>query len=339
MTMNVQKWEQQGASEGILDQWNLVTITPSGTKTTLVLCKKQAEGQWRVSFNRGVIKDGPGFNAVSLNQAALISLDHVGKHFPQIQLPWTNNTPYVKPTVPSSIPATPQEAVAGLVGQATPYGGVQQGDAAVHNLMAKMDSRIEMVAESMHHEILQAASDAMDKKSIELGIIPPPPPAPAIDSGVTNVPGQTPTPAVEAKSESVDLGGYKTHFKYDVKEKKNMSVGQLFGEALIHGAKVAAADEGGNAVLGIAEEVFGDLYPELAKTAQGKSLMKLTTAFAVAYAATSFPGVMPGGVENIQAASLMIAEAAGRDLIQPHMEKITPMIKQLAAVGAAQLKQ
>ncbi len=376
------KWVQQKGTE-FADQWYLEGRTPQGTATTLIIAKMQGEGQWRVSFNKQIphLAGSPSFNAVSFNQAAKISLDHLTQKMPGLPLVWTDGHAYKTVGTPASIPASPAQFIGstGVSGMSVQPGLVPHDPTdKVESLINKLSNNAAKIAETLHDTMIEAAETALDKKSAEYGIPMPTPelsfgfkthgidddalkaiqdsmknvaaeataPAPAVVvPRKTNVSGQSVPPKVSPPVDTkpvaakVDLGnGRKSHFKYAKKEGEKMSSMQMFAEAFVHGGKVALADEGGNATLAIAETILGDMYPEISKTKEGKTFMKAFTALAVHYGVTQFPEMIPGGAENVQAACTMIAEAAGRDLLQPHLQKITPLIAQLAQVGASQLK-
>ena len=103
-------------------------------------------------------------------------------------------------------------------------------------------------------------------------------------------------------------------------------------EAFKVGAQTAVADEAANAILGVAEALVGDAYPELAKTEQGKLLMKLMAATVLHHVADANVPFIPEKEATKYACSLVM-EAATRDLVQPKIAIITPAITSLAAVG------
>ena len=106
-------------------------------------------------------------------------------------------------------------------------------------------------------------------------------------------------------------------------------------KSLVHGAKVAAADEAGEVVLSIATELFKEV-PQVAgplETETGKSVGKLVLATTLLQLIES--KVIPDESGNVEAALVMVVEAAGRDFIQPQLKKLTPQLQRLASVAAS----
>jgi uncharacterized protein YodC (DUF2158 family) len=287
-SLNSPRWKQQLPSPGLLDQWILEADSSAVEgPVTLVIAKKQAEGQWRVSYNMGVFPKQLSHNAGSLNQALRTSLSALSEYgIPD--LPWTDGSSY-EPAIAAAQAAINAEA-------AVPSAEI---DPQVEKPVAK--GRVSARART------QAAAAA--------------PPT---------------QPMVEEKEQVKMSGGYKSHFKYGKEHK--MSGIDLIVEAAAHGAKVGVADEAGNATLGIAEAIFGEHYPEMAKTERGRTIMKGVAAGLTLMAADKYPELFGSLAEGAKNGCTMVIEAAGRDLIQPELKKITPLVKQLAEVGAGQLK-
>jgi hypothetical protein len=123
------------------------------------------------------------------------------------------------------------------------------------------------------------------------------------------------------------------------KEKVNMSTRKSIVESAIRGVKVGAADEAANQVLTIAESLFGDAYPDLAKTEEGRAFLKVATASALNYAAANHSELLGGDEisDGIIAATEMVVEAAVRDIVQPRMAKIGDTIQLLAKIGIGKI--
>lgn len=104
-------------------------------------------------------------------------------------------------------------------------------------------------------------------------------------------------------------------------------------EAMVHGAQVAVADEAGEVMLNVAQVMLGDAYPALLATPDGKEVAKGMTAIALMYAIDSLPGIVPQE-EGVRAASAMVLEAVSRDLVQPRLKRLEPVLLSLASAGA-----
>ena len=279
------RWVQDPSNK-YLDQWILQgdsSVVPG--PQTLVIAKKQEEGQWRISYSHTAFPGLPSHNVSTLNQGIRGALDAMG-NLGVKQLPWTDGTIY-EPN------------------------------------LAAAKTAIEQAASTPSEPDPTPAPSKVKRPSAR---------AKAAQAAVSEAPA---TPMVEERVQVKMPGGYKTHFKYGKEHK--MSTTETILESLAHGAKVGVADEAGEATLGIAEAIFGEHYPELAKTPRGRSIMKAVGAGGMMFLAGSQPEMLGGMAESVTAGCAMVLEAAGRDLLQPEMKKITPMIKQLAEAGASSL--
>ena len=104
-------------------------------------------------------------------------------------------------------------------------------------------------------------------------------------------------------------------------------------DALVHGTKVAVADEASNVMLMAAKLLLGDAYPVLMSTPDGQEVAKGLTAIALMYATDVLPGVIPQE-DAVRTASTLVLEAVSRDLVQPRLAALQPVLMQLAAAGA-----
>ncbi|MFA6049946.1 MAG: hypothetical protein WC761_01995 [Candidatus Paceibacterota bacterium] len=104
-------------------------------------------------------------------------------------------------------------------------------------------------------------------------------------------------------------------------------------DALVHGSKVAVADEASNVMLSAAKLLLGDAYPVLMSTPDGQEVAKGLTAIALMYATDVLPGVIPQE-DAVRTASTLVLEAVSRDLVQPRLAALQPVLMQLAAAGA-----
>ena len=118
------------------------------------------------------------------------------------------------------------------------------------------------------------------------------------------------------------------------KEKKKMSkTFEMVRGSLVHGAKVAAADEAGTAVIGIAAEMFEGV-PQISaalETETGKQIAKLVLSTTILQLIES--KMISDEKGELTAALAMVIEATGRDFIQPQLARITPRLTALAAAG------
>jgi len=110
--------------------------------------------------------------------------------------------------------------------------------------------------------------------------------------------------------------------------------------AVIHGGSVAAVDSVGNALLDGAKLVMGDDFaPEFLETKLGRDITKAVMATAVHAAATheSLSEFIPKE-DAVAAACTLQLEACARDLIQPNLAKLQPLLVKLAKLGALAAK-
>lgn len=349
------KWEQPTP-----DYWELkATLTdqpsnPDGTpqRVVLVIAKKQGEGQWRVSYSKDRI-GWPGENATSLNDAARNALMKL--HASNIKAPWINGSlfspmlgsgvssapvpppppPYnaadVKVPTPASVSA---EASARPSARAVPSHTTAELQRQVQQLLQSEDKeqpRRRTVTEQQPRRDQEGLSAAQEAEIDRL--------LADAENSRTREPdslNNDPTPPQEEKSK-VKLGYYESQFEYP-KEKKMSSIERMV-EAATHGAKVSVADEAANSVLEISQALFGDAYPEMMKTPAGRAMVKATTSLALHYAAEKYPAMVGGEqmAKGLQAATELVVEASARDLIQPQIAKITPVVRQLAEIGTQSL--
>lgn len=108
---------------------------------------------------------------------------------------------------------------------------------------------------------------------------------------------------------------------------------EIVKSAVVHGAKVAAADEAGNLVLSAVREMVTDspMVAHLLETESGQQVTKLVAATAFIQAIES--GMIPDESGNIRQGLSLVIEAAARDFIQPQLAKITPHLTKLASVA------
>lgn len=114
---------------------------------------------------------------------------------------------------------------------------------------------------------------------------------------------------------------------------KTSSTMETVKDSLVHGAQVAVADEAGELMLSAAETLLGDAYPALLSTPDGKEIAKGITAVALLYATDTLPGVVPQE-ENVRVAAGLVLEAVARDVVQPRLKMLQPVLLQLASAGA-----
>lgn len=120
--------------------------------------------------------------------------------------------------------------------------------------------------------------------------------------------------------------------KTDKLSKANKTTGDMLTDGLARGAKTAVADEAAGLVLEVAKGVIGDSYPEFFKTAQGEDIAKIMTATALYHLAANNPAMFPGA-EHIAAACGLVVEASARDLLQPKLASVKPLLANLATLG------
>lgn len=107
--------------------------------------------------------------------------------------------------------------------------------------------------------------------------------------------------------------------------------------ALSHGAHVGAADEAGNLILAIGNEILGNAkVAQFTDTPQGASITKAVLATVVMHA-IDFVTEEEDQREGVEKACELVLEAAGRDLLQPHMKDIRKHIASLAKTGAREI--
>lgn len=106
----------------------------------------------------------------------------------------------------------------------------------------------------------------------------------------------------------------------------------VLSEAVKHGSQVAVADEAANAVLAVVEVLVSDEYPDLLKTEGGKTLAKLVAATLLHHLASSNVPFVPD-CSATKAACGLVMEAAARDILQPKIKALTPVLANLATVG------
>lgn len=106
----------------------------------------------------------------------------------------------------------------------------------------------------------------------------------------------------------------------------------LVSGPLVHGAKVAAADEAGKLVLSMAEKFLGDSYPAVMASEKGQNLAKVVMATLIKTLAHN--GLIPNDTVNVCKACDLVLEAAGRDLVQPMIVELSPALKSLASLTA-----
>lgn len=328
------KWVQNTASP---DRWELhaqlvgAPPNPDGTpsKELLVVAKKQGEEQWRVSYNKNLI-GWPSENQTSLNSSAKSALMKL--HGANIKAPWINGSIF-SPMIGEGL----SDVEAYLTGQKSPPPPPAAAPPAALNRPEAETLRrnIEAALKSDARQRAEKIAEAVESDR-------PTSPAPAVGSEASAAEPETKT---EAPRPKVKVPGtyYEPHFpetrKKLMDEEKIGTFGAMM-EAVAHGAKVSVADESANAMLQIAETLFGDAYPEMIKTPAGKAMMKAFTSLSLHYAADNYPNMIGGEqmAEGLKAATVLVTEAAARDLLQPQMAKITPLVKQLAELGTATLK-
>jgi len=108
-------------------------------------------------------------------------------------------------------------------------------------------------------------------------------------------------------------------------------------DAVIHGGKVAAVDSIGEALLDGAKLIIGeDNLPEgFLSTKLGRDITKAVMATAV-HAATTHEGLSEfiPKEDAVGAACELQLEACARDLIQPNLAKLQPLLMKLGRLGA-----
>lgn len=114
------------------------------------------------------------------------------------------------------------------------------------------------------------------------------------------------------------------------------STRDMFVSRVTHGGKVAVADEASEVLLMLVEGLVGEAYPEIARTERGKDFVKIVAALGLHYAATNYGEMIPQSDGVAEACGLVI-EASARDVIQPELKKLQPILARLAAVGSASL--
>lgn len=109
----------------------------------------------------------------------------------------------------------------------------------------------------------------------------------------------------------------------------------VLGSAIKAGTQVAVADEAANAVMAVAEVLVGDAFPDLAKTEAGRSVAKLVAATLLHHVAETTTFIPEA--QATKAACSLVMQASSRDLIQPKLAALTPVLASLAAVGKTAL--
>lgn len=126
--------------------------------------------------------------------------------------------------------------------------------------------------------------------------------------------------------------------KMSSKNTNSESTKEMFVRSVTHGGKVAAADEASEVLLQLVEALAGEAYPELAKTERGKDFMKMFAALGLHYAASNYGEMVPHS-EGVADACGLVIEASARDVIQPQLAKLQPVLARLASVGASALTE
>ena len=125
--------------------------------------------------------------------------------------------------------------------------------------------------------------------------------------------------------------------EYEYEEESSMtSTKDMLVASVTHGTKVAAADEASEVLLALVEALVGDAYPDLARTERGKDFVKIFAALGLHYAATNYSEMIPQA-DGVAAACGLVVEASARDVVQPELKKLGPVLKRLASLGQGAL--
>lgn len=119
--------------------------------------------------------------------------------------------------------------------------------------------------------------------------------------------------------------------KQKKEEGTTMTAFKKAGNSLARGAKTAGADEAGNLLLDIAGTILGSEFTDRVQTPMQRSLAKVVVAVVIDCAASAEDSFVPES-EAVSEACGLVIEAAGRDLLQPHLAKLRPLLLQLAQV-------
>lgn len=101
----------------------------------------------------------------------------------------------------------------------------------------------------------------------------------------------------------------------------------------VRGLKTVAADSVANTVLEIAEMILGEKFKTYSRTPTQRAVLKLMTATLLIYAC-EIDGTPVPEAEKVAAACGLVIEAGSRDLIQPHIEKLRPVLLRLAQLNS-----
>jgi hypothetical protein len=107
----------------------------------------------------------------------------------------------------------------------------------------------------------------------------------------------------------------------------------VMARAGVHGAKVATAAAANKELVDLVEELCGEHYPDLMRTAMGRPFAELVTPLVLLQLSHMFPERFPRA-HLVQAGCEYALEAVSRDSLEPLLRMVVPLSGKLAKVGA-----